>query len=234
MPILMTYRELYQILFDAHVVSAFYLKPMQPPFPKWYDVNAQCEYHAGITGHSIENCTTFKKLIERFIKMGIVKFDDPSGPNVAGNRYPDLGERPEKARDYCEFHDEEGHEIQGCIEFRALIQGLMDNKELEFFKYTKGLEGKDMCASEEGSTEKVYRVNHLVDLGFYIRGERSYDSPNTKAEPVKGKFLVVEQKKEKPTKLESPVNEPVTEKEAKEFLKFLKHNEYSVVEQLHK
>ncbi|KAA3488575.1 RNA-directed DNA polymerase (Reverse transcriptase), Ribonuclease H-like protein [Gossypium australe] len=81
-------RELYPSLFDAHVASPFYLKPMQPPFPKWYDANAQCKYHAGITGHSIENCTAFKKLVERFIKMGIVKFDDPSGPNVAANPLP--------------------------------------------------------------------------------------------------------------------------------------------------
>ncbi|KAA3460706.1 hypothetical protein EPI10_027341 [Gossypium australe] len=39
-PIPMTYRELYQNLFDTHVVSPFYLKPMQPPFPKWYDALA--------------------------------------------------------------------------------------------------------------------------------------------------------------------------------------------------
>ncbi|KAH1032084.1 hypothetical protein J1N35_044258 [Gossypium stocksii] len=27
-------------------------------------MNAQCEYHVGITGHSIENCTAFKKMIK--------------------------------------------------------------------------------------------------------------------------------------------------------------------------
>ena len=31
-----------------------------------------------------------------------------------------------------------------------------------------------------------------------------------------------------------PINEPVTEMEADEFLKFIKHSEYSIVEQLHK
>ncbi|XP_012461571.2 uncharacterized protein LOC105781592 [Gossypium raimondii] len=87
-PISMTYRELYQNLYDAHMVSPFYLKPIQPPYPKWYDTNAQCDYHAGITGHSIKNCTTFKKLVERFIKIGIVKFGDPSGTNVAGDPLP--------------------------------------------------------------------------------------------------------------------------------------------------
>ncbi|KAA3463270.1 hypothetical protein EPI10_029683 [Gossypium australe] len=89
-PIPMTYRELYQNLFNAHVVSPFYLEPVQPPCPKWYDTNAQCEYHAGITKHSIENCTTFKKLIERLIRMDIMKFDNPFGvenplPNHADN-----------------------------------------------------------------------------------------------------------------------------------------------------
>ncbi|MBA0787323.1 hypothetical protein Gotri_025891, partial [Gossypium trilobum] len=74
----MSYKELYQSLFDAHVVSPFYLKPLQPPYPKWYDPNVQCDYHAGITGHSIENCIAFKKLVERFINMRIVKFDDSS------------------------------------------------------------------------------------------------------------------------------------------------------------
>ena len=31
-----------------------------------------------------------------------------------------------------------------------------------------------------------------------------------------------------------PINELVTEEEANEFLKFIKHNEYSIFEQLHK
>ncbi|KAA3470572.1 putative inactive leucine-rich repeat receptor-like protein kinase [Gossypium australe] len=38
-PIPMTYRKLYQNLFEAHVVSPFYSEPMQPLFPKWYDAN---------------------------------------------------------------------------------------------------------------------------------------------------------------------------------------------------
>ncbi|XP_052875301.1 uncharacterized protein LOC108458914 [Gossypium arboreum] len=305
-PIPMTYKELYKNLFDTHVVSPFYLKPMQPPFSKWYDANAQCEYHAGISGHTIENCTAFKKLVERFIKMGIVKFDDPTGPNVAGNPLPShsdegvnaivenegrrtkidisevktplkwvwkkmveeglltqcLGEKPEGAKYYCEYHNEEGHEIQECNEFRAMVQILMENKEIEFFEYTEGLEGEDVCTSEQGPTNNVRGVNHPVDSkrvpwnydcnvtipggenpvvafekgqdeGFYTRSGRRY-TLNTKAESAKGKSVVIEQEKEKTTRPESPVNEPVTEKEAKEFLKFLKHSEYSVVEQLHK
>ncbi|KAA3485261.1 hypothetical protein EPI10_007268 [Gossypium australe] len=142
----------------------------------------------------------------------------------------DSEERPERMRNYCEFHVEEGHEIQKYIEFGALVQNLMDNKKIEFFEYAKGSEGEDVCASEEGSTEKGswnYDCNVTIpgeenlvstskegqDVGFYTRSGRHYDPANTRAEPVKGKASVVEQKKEKTARLELPVNESVTEKE---------------------
>lgn len=79
------YRELYKSLFDAHVVSPFYLKPLQAPYPKWYNTSAQCEYQAGVIGHSIENYTSFKRVVERLIKRGIVKFDYAPG---VGNSLP--------------------------------------------------------------------------------------------------------------------------------------------------
>ncbi|XP_040940229.1 uncharacterized protein [Gossypium hirsutum] len=195
----------------------------------------------------------------------------------------------EVIRNYCEFHHEEGHEVQECIKFRALVQGLMDNKEIEFCEEVK--EEENICASE--STMKVPKVNYLViiiarpksneagmymtlkiiiqkpavfsykdskrfpwnydcnvtilrkessasalkedqDVGSHTRCGRRYDLINACIEPVKGKALMVEQKKGKVVEPELPVNEPVREKEVKEFLKFLKHSEYSVVEQLHK
>ncbi|XP_052888079.1 uncharacterized protein LOC108468597 [Gossypium arboreum] len=301
--ILMSYRELYQSLFDAHVVSPYYLKPLQPPFPKWYDANAQCENHAGISGHTIENCTAFEKVVERLIGMGVVKFDEPTRPNVVGNPLPshsdkgvnaiiekgkrrtkmnvsevkiplkwvwkrmverglvaqDSKERPREARGYCEFHANEGHDIQKCNNFRSIVQKLMDNKEMEFYEEIEGSEEGEVHASEEGTTEGVQRVNHPVgslelrlqltipgeenpasasrknqDVGFYTRSGRRYDPAGTEIETVKGKTPIVEQRKEKMVRLELPINEPVTEKEAREFLKFLKHSEYSMVEQLHK
>ncbi|XP_016729836.2 uncharacterized protein [Gossypium hirsutum] len=287
-PIPMTYRELYQNLFNAHVVSPFYL-PLQPPYPKWYDTNAQCKYHAGITGHSIENCAAFKKVIERLIKMGIVRFDDPTVPNVAGNSLPnhtdqgvngisegknkkikcevakvktplrrvwremvkrdlialDLRRESKEERNYCEFHNEVGHEIQECVEFRALVQNMIDNKEIEFYQEAKNPIEGDIFFPYKDSKKvpwnydcnvTIPRKESLVDAskegqdgGSYTRSERRYDTANEEAQPTKGKTPVVEEMKGKVTK---SVNEPVNEEEAKEFLKFLKHSEYSVVEQL--
>ncbi|XP_017617546.2 uncharacterized protein LOC108462057 [Gossypium arboreum] len=90
-PIPMSYKELYQSLFDSHVVSSYYIRSLQPPYPKWYDSNAQCDYHAGVSGNSIENCTAFKKTVERLLEMGIVKFDDIPGTKSSLPNHGDKG-----------------------------------------------------------------------------------------------------------------------------------------------
>ncbi|XP_016690294.2 uncharacterized protein [Gossypium hirsutum] len=172
-PIPVTYRELYQSLFNAHAIAPFHLKPLQPPYHRCYDANAKCEYHAGISRHSIENCTSFKKAVERLIRMGVIKFDDTPSienplPNHGDQRVNAIGntdmrkikedvikvrtpmktiweemvnremiiskERNKGMRNYCEFHVEEGHEIQECDEFKAMVQSLMDNNKLEFYE----------------------------------------------------------------------------------------------------
>ncbi|KAA3481563.1 hypothetical protein EPI10_021922 [Gossypium australe] len=117
----------------------------------------------------------------------------------------------------------------------------MDNKEMEFYEEIEN--EKRICASE--STTKAPKVNYPCNVaiprkensasaskedqdgGSHTRSERRYDL-------VKGKAPMVEQEKENLVEPEPPVNEPVKEEEAKNFLKFLKHSEYSVVEQLHK
>ncbi|XP_040947361.1 uncharacterized protein [Gossypium hirsutum] len=188
----MTYRELYQNLFNAHVVAPFHLKPLQPPYPKWYDANARCDYHAGIEGHSIEHCTTFKNVVERLISLGVVKLDDSpntenplpdhNGVNIIGGSIgrkikkdisevkiplrwvwknmvkrgliiPSLEKRFERVENYCEFHHDEGHEIQECTEFRALVQDLMDNKEMKFYEEVK--EEVSICTSEASKVPRI-------------------------------------------------------------------------------
>ncbi|KAA3482495.1 gag/pol polyprotein [Gossypium australe] len=66
--------------------------------------------------------------------------------------------------------------------------------------------------------------------GFHTRSGRRYDPTGVRINLAKSKAMIVEPEEE-PSTL---INVPVREEEAKEFLKFLKHSEYSVVEQLHK
>ncbi|XP_052881220.1 uncharacterized protein LOC128289414 [Gossypium arboreum] len=199
-PIPVTYRELYQSLFNAHAIAPFHLKLLQPLYSKWYNANAKCEYHTGISGHSIENCTGFKKIVERLIRMGVVKFDDtlsnenplPNHGDQGVNIVGDTGTRRIKdgvaevrtpmkviweemvkkeiitskgrnrgVRDYCEFHAEEGHEIQEYEEFKVLVQGLMDNKELEF--YEASLDEGHICTLE-GRPKNQNRLRIIISL----------------------------------------------------------------------
>ncbi|XP_040960225.1 uncharacterized protein [Gossypium hirsutum] len=309
-PISMSYRELYQNLFYAHMVSPYHLKPLQPPYPKWYDANAQYDYYAGVVGHSIEHCTAFKKLVERLISIGVIKVDDSpttenplpnhneNGVNMIGRNmgrkikeditevkiplrwiWRKMVERGllvldsersfEEVENYFEFHYEGGHEIQECTEFKALVQGLMDNKEMEFYEEAK--EEGSIWTSESTKVPRVTQpvviisrprndeVRASVMPRIIIKKPRTFSYQDSRKVPwkyecnrtvpgmettkdqdvsvdpehVKGRAIIMEQE----GKIAKPVlsiNEPVKEEEAMEFLKFLKHSEYNVVEQLHK
>ncbi|XP_040945825.1 uncharacterized protein [Gossypium hirsutum] len=63
----------------------------------------------------------------------------------------------EEVENYREFNHYEGHDIQECTEFEALVQGLMDNKEMEF--YEEANEEGSICISE---STKVPRVTQPV------------------------------------------------------------------------
>ena len=62
---------------------------MQPPYPRWYNKNAQCDYHFGNMGHSIEDCTALKRRVHDLIKVGALPFDDEDVPDVNRNPLPD-------------------------------------------------------------------------------------------------------------------------------------------------
>ena len=59
-PIPITYTELFPKLIENGLIEPVYLAPLKHPFPKWYDTDAQCDYHVGIPSHSIENFNALK------------------------------------------------------------------------------------------------------------------------------------------------------------------------------
>ena len=74
-PLPMSYTELLPILIQNYEISAIPARPRRPPYPKKYDVNAKSEYHGGVGGHSVENCTAFKDKVQLFINADPVKFE---------------------------------------------------------------------------------------------------------------------------------------------------------------
>ena len=63
---------------------------MEPPYPRWYDANANCDYHYGIKDHSTKNCLTLKNNVQALKNAGYVSFDfdKTGGPNVISNPLP--------------------------------------------------------------------------------------------------------------------------------------------------
>ncbi|XP_052876272.1 uncharacterized protein LOC128282138 [Gossypium arboreum] len=156
-------------------------------------------------------------------------------------------ERNRGVRDYCEFHAEKGHEIQECDEFKALVQSLMDNKELEF--YEAGSDERRICTLEGGPKNQNWpRIiislprNNEVEIPtipkVIIHKPVSFPYKDNKRVPWNYNCNVTMPEKEDiasaSKEVRDEVNEPVKEEEAREFLKFLKHSEYSVVDQLRK
>ncbi|TYK12200.1 uncharacterized protein E5676_scaffold106G001510 [Cucumis melo var. makuwa] len=88
-PIPMSSTELLPQLLKSHQVAIVPQKPLQPPYPKWYDPNAKCEYHVGAVGHSTENCFPLKTKVQSLVKVGWLKFKKTGeGPNVNQNPLP--------------------------------------------------------------------------------------------------------------------------------------------------
>ena len=66
-------------------------RQFQPPYPRWYDVNAYCDFHSGVQGHSTENCFNLRNklygLIEaENLKLTNLETTQATAPNInAGN-----------------------------------------------------------------------------------------------------------------------------------------------------
>jgi len=66
------------------------IKPLESPFPKGYDPNARCDYHAGAIGHSTENCKALKFKVQNLINAKWLSFTNDS-LNVESNPLPGHG-----------------------------------------------------------------------------------------------------------------------------------------------
>ena len=62
----MIYTKLLPKLIDNGFIEPVYLAPLKCPFPRWYDIDARYDHHAGIPGHSTENCNALKYRSPRF------------------------------------------------------------------------------------------------------------------------------------------------------------------------
>nr|KYP56244.1 hypothetical protein KK1_002481 [Cajanus cajan] len=83
-PIPMSYTELFPLLLQNSLVVPCLMKPVEPPYPRGYDVNAKCDYHSGAIGHSLENCRALKIKVQSLTKAGWLNFKEDN-PNIGNN-----------------------------------------------------------------------------------------------------------------------------------------------------
>ena len=89
-PIPMPYTELLPHLLQNSMVAPCPMKPLEPPYPRWYDPNAKCDYHAGAIGHSTENYRALKFKVQELINAKWLNFKEDA-PNVGSNPLPGHG-----------------------------------------------------------------------------------------------------------------------------------------------
>ena len=78
-------------------------------------------------------------------------------------------------------------------------------------------------------------VNNIAKTGGMTRSGRCYAPIDPETRERESSAANERTKIAAPKRKEKePMNEPVTKKEAEEFLMFIKHSEYNIVEQLHK
>ena len=74
-PIPISYTELLPWLIQSQLVARVLLTLMEPPYPRWYDANASCDYHYRIKGHSTKNCLALNNQVQALKNVGYVNFD---------------------------------------------------------------------------------------------------------------------------------------------------------------
>ncbi|XP_058783715.1 uncharacterized protein LOC131658438 [Vicia villosa] len=75
-PMPMTYAQLWPYLIKKKAIAPRPTQPAKFPFPKEYNPNAKCDFHSGISGHSIEDCNVLKEKVQDLVDKKILSIKD--------------------------------------------------------------------------------------------------------------------------------------------------------------
>ena len=136
------------------------IPPIRPPYPRWYNENASCDYHFGNRGHSLEDCTAIKWRVSEFIKKGELTFEDEDIPNVNRNSLPNHGgpkvNAVEDSQDLQVKRDVKDVRMSMRLVYKALVK-------------VGRLKGKQGKKEEEMDQEKCYCRYHGEATGHSIQ-----------------------------------------------------------------
>ncbi|XP_061373468.1 uncharacterized protein LOC133315815 [Gastrolobium bilobum] len=170
--------DLFQRLFDAHLISENPVRPMQPPFPAWYNPNSTCRYHMGVAGHSIEDCEAFKTAVRKLIACGRLDIQEETGPNIVNNPIPS-----HEGKNQVNAIETEDTVIKKVLSLRTPMSGIWECLKKagyditvpgRFMKDDEKYDDESSCAYHNGHTghdiencwDFKVRIQGLIALGI--------------------------------------------------------------------
>ncbi|RDY14360.1 hypothetical protein CR513_00583, partial [Mucuna pruriens] len=252
-PVPIPYPELLKSLLEKKLITIVPLKPIEPPYSKNYDPNATCEYHGGVIGHATERCWGLKHKVQDLIDEGWLVFQK-KGPNVTTNPLPEHG-----TVNFIEY----GPEILGTVTpdhwktpeaegvEEETHQNQMSPAQVNTIREEKGPRRQPLviCYDEgtRGRTPLVipipgpqYTNTHAIPWK-YSEEKTNRDSQITNIAGVSGitrsgRVYAPEElwKKDNSHYRKDKVEEVPKTPKIDEFLKFIRHSEYEMMDQLNK
>ncbi|XP_040940227.1 uncharacterized protein [Gossypium hirsutum] len=202
-----------QKIWRVMVEKGLFCRPYR--FFKEGSIKGQCFYDFhDIEGHDIQSCKEFRKLLQ----------------DMMDNKEIGIFNKEVDERDCYYDTKKEQMKPKMIIEVPSLFP-YKDNKAIPW-KYDVNI------IIPEGEKSKIMTEN-VGEVGHFTCSERCYSKAvelmkKTNDLKQKGKAPMQEAEVELETPSEQKIKRSVNEKEVHEFLKFIKHSEYNVVEQLSK
>ncbi|XP_017613783.1 uncharacterized protein LOC108458902 [Gossypium arboreum] len=187
-------------------------------------------------GHDIQSCEGFIKLlqdmmdnkeVEIFNKMKETDKEEVCTSDNQSSGFPYSADRP-----LVIYYDAKKEQVKPKM--------IIEVPSHFFYKDNRQYHGNMMSTLSYLKAKKSkVTTGNVGEVGHFTRSGRCYSKavePMKKTDDLKqkGKALIHKAEVELETPYEQEAKRPVNEEEAHEFLKFIKHSEYNVVEQLSK
>ncbi|RDX92414.1 hypothetical protein CR513_25463, partial [Mucuna pruriens] len=236
------------------MIAVLPLKPLEPPYPKSYNPNAKCNYNAGAMGHSMKRCRGFKHKVQDLVDGGWLCFKE-NEPNVNNNPFlPHEGQSINALS-----HESSGQESSKAGSRKdhmaqvAVIGQAGDLFLKPLIIYYDPIPAPQASHIIQVLAKPAYRDNHVVPWQYdlvtkAVPAKLEDDNPTKKVINIAKTWGVTRsgriytpdtlRKKGPPAKARDaatkPTNALVGGKEAKEFLKLIRHSEYQLLNQMNK
>ncbi|XP_060194914.1 uncharacterized protein LOC132624106 [Lycium barbarum] len=231
------------------------------PNARGFDPTVRCEYHSNAQGHSTENCFTLKRAIEKLIDDKAIVIHDEEAPNVTNNPLPAHNNAHVVGmicndKEYKQTGASSNANLKGSGKLILYVPGATKKKETlvtgpklyvpsgfpRFGQNQNGLGKMTEPIVIKHTTQlpvtnmKTVPWNYNKTIVTYKGKEIVEEIDETGGLTRSGRCYAPEELRRAKQDRDSqfPVKKPITEEKAEEFMKKMKVQDYSIVDQLRK